>query len=235
MAERDSTEEAKRAKPDRDQREEARRAKPDRDKKTSRERRWPIPYLDLSNTLFFFFVALFAIALLAISDADEKKKVDTTSKLLVTLTWRDGSANDVDLSMKVPNGEVVWFRNRQAAFASLDHDNLGIGNTTVLDGDGKPVISPGRDEVIYIRQTMPGTYIVNVHLYALYGGEAEPVSVTLASVDPTYRQVVTRQLNLTDKHEEHTAFRFTVDDQGNVTSTDLVEELFINDLLGTTT
>ena len=180
-------------------------------------------------------VALFAIALLAISDADEKKKVDTTSKLLVTLTWRDGSANDVDLSMKVPNGEVVWFRNRQAAFASLDHDNLGIGNTTVLDGDGKPVISPGRDEVIYIRQTMPGTYIVNVNLYALYGGDAEPVSVTLASVDPTYRQVVTRQLTLTEKHEEHTAFRFTVDDQGNVTSTDLVEELFINDLLGTTT
>jgi hypothetical protein len=220
---------------ERDGMEEAKRAKPDRNQKRSRERRWPIPYLDLSNTLFFFFVALFAIALLAISDADEKKKVDTTSKLLVTLTWRDGSANDVDLSMKVPNGEVVRFRNRQAAFASLDHDNLGIGNTTVLDGDGKPVISPGRDEVIYIRQTMPGTYIVNVHLYALYGGEAEPVSVTLASVDPTYRQVVTRQLTLTEKHEEHTAFRFTVDDQGNVTSTDLVEELFINDLLGTTT
>src|SRR5947209_5666951 len=128
-----------------------------------RERRWPIPYLDLSNTLFFFFVALFAIALLAISDADEKKKVDTTSKLLVTLKWRDGSANDIDLSMKTPADRVVWFRERQADFASLDHDNLGIGNTTVLDSEGAPVTAPGRDEVIYIRQTIAGTYIVNVH------------------------------------------------------------------------
>ena len=196
------------------------------------ERRWPIPYLDLSNTLFFFFVALFAIALLAISDADARKKIDTMSKLLVTLTWRDGSANDVDLSLKVPNSEVVWFRKRQAAFASLDHDNLGMGNTNVLDGEGNPVVATGRDEVIYIRQTMPGTYVVNVNLYSQYGNEPEPVTVTLASVEPSYRQVITRKLTLTDKHEEHTAFRFTVDEHGNVKSTDLVEELFVNELLG---
>src|SRR5258707_4632784 len=103
-----------------------------------RERRWPIPYLDLSNTLFFFFVALFAIALLAISDADERKKIDTTAKLLVTLTWRDGSANDVDLSMKIPNEELVWFRKRQAGLASLDHDNLGLWHTNLPCDDGKP-------------------------------------------------------------------------------------------------
>ena len=195
------------------------------------ERRWPIPYLDLSNTLFFFFVALFAIALLAISDADEKKRVDTTSKLLVHLTWRDNSPNDVDLSVRTPADHVVWFRQKEADFASLDHDNLGVGNTTALDASGSPITSPTRDEVIYIRQTLPGTYVVNVNLYAQYGGEAEPVTVTLTSVDPSYRQAITRQLTLTERHEEHTAFRFTVDDRGNVTSTDLIEELFINDLL----
>jgi len=81
---------------------------------------------------------------------------------------------------------------------------------------------------------LPGTYVVNVHFYAQYGGEAEPITVTLTSVEPNYRQVVARQLTLTDRHEEHTAFRFTVDDHGNVTSTDLVEELFVNDLLGKT-
>lgn len=195
-------------------------------------RRWPIPYLDLSNTLFFFFVALFAIALIKVSDSEEAKKVDITSKLLVTLAWRDGSNNDIDLSLKTPAGNVVWFRARQADFASLDHDNLGVGNGTVTDADGNPVISATRDEVIYIRQTMPGTYVVNVNLYAQYGGGAEPLTVTLTSVDPSYRQVVARQLTLTDRHEEHTAFRFTVDDKGNVTSTDLVEELFVNEMLG---
>jgi hypothetical protein len=230
MAEHEHMEEAK---PDRDRSEEARRAKPDRDRKTPHERRWPIPYLDLTNTLFFFFVALFAIALLAISDADEKKKIDTSSKLLVHLVWRDNSPNDIDLSLKTPAGHVVWFRNKQADFASLDHDNMGIANGIVTDANGNTVEDPTRDEVIYIRQTIPGTYVVNIDLYAQYGGEAEPVTVTLASVDPTYRQVVGRQLTLTDKHEEHTAFRFTIDDHGDVTSTDFVEDLFVNDLLGT--
>ena len=199
-----------------------------------RERRWPIPYLDLSNTLFFFFVALFAIALLAISDADEKRKVDTTSKLLVHLVWRDNSLNDVDLSLKTPADHVVWFRQKEADFASLDHDNLGVGNSSALDANGNAITSATRDEVIYIRQSLPGTYVVNVTMYAQYGGEAEPVTVTLTSVYPAYRQVVARQLTLTENHEEHTAFRFTVDDDGNVTSTDLVEELFVNDLLGKT-
>src|SRR5579883_2746307 len=111
-----------------------------------RERRWPIPYLDLSNTLFFFFVALFAIALLAISDADEKKKIDTTSKLVVHLVWRDNSRNDIDLSLKTPNNNVVWFRNKQADFASLDHDNMGAANGKVTDANSNLVDDPARDE-----------------------------------------------------------------------------------------
>jgi uncharacterized protein YfaP (DUF2135 family) len=200
-----------------------------------RERRWPIPYLDLSNTLFFFFVALFAIALLAISDADEKKKIDTASKLMVHLVWRDNSRNDMDLSLKTPAGNVVWFRNKQADFASLDHDNMGAANSKVTDADGNLVDAPTRDEVVYVRQTMPGTYVVNVHFYAKYGEVPEPVTVTLTEVAPSYRTVISRQLSYTDKKEEHTAFRFTVDDHGNVTSTDTVEDLFINDMLSRTT
>jgi uncharacterized protein YfaP (DUF2135 family) len=177
-------------------------------------------------------VALFAITLLAISDTDSKAKVDTTSKILVTLKWRDGSANDIDLSLKTPAGNVVWFRSRQADFSALDHDNLGVGNTPVIDGEGNTVTSASRDEVIYIRQTVPGTYVVNVHFYAQYDGQGEPVTVSLVSVYPTYRQVISRQMTLTEKHEEHTAFRFVVDASGNVTSTDAIEETFINELLG---
>jgi len=197
-----------------------------------KHRPWPIPFLDLSNVLFFFFVALFAVALLVIGDNETTAKVDTTSKLLIHLVWRNGSPNDVDLSLKTPAGNVVWFRQRQADFASLDHDNLGQANGTVVDADGNAVTSPTRDEVLFIRQPVAGTYVCNVHLYQQYGGAAEPVTVTLTSVDPSYRVVTERKLVLTEKREEHTAFRFTVDAAGNVTSTDLVEELFVNELLG---
>ena len=73
-----------------------------------RERRWPIPYLDLSNTLFFFFVALFAIALLAISDADAKKKVDTSSRLLVTLKWQASRVSSDEGSTAAANSASAF-------------------------------------------------------------------------------------------------------------------------------
>lgn len=194
------------------------------------ERRpWPIPFLDLSNTLFFFFVGLFALALLIIGDEQTKAKVDTTSKLLIHLTWGDNSPNDVDLWLKNPADHIVSFRDKSADYASLDQDNTGSAEGVVTDASGNVVSNPLRDEVIYIRQTMAGTYTVNVHFYAQYSTQKEePVAVTLTSVEPSYRVIMTRKLVLTEKREEHTAFRFTVDDKGNVTSTDTVEDLFAN-------
>lgn len=197
-----------------------------------RERRWPIPYLDLTNTLFFFFVALFALAVLIIGDEETKAKIDTSSKLIITMVWRDGSRNDVDLWLKTPADNTVGFRNRQADFASLDHDNLGLANNTVTDADGNQIVGIGRDEVLFVRGTMAGTYICNVHLYNQSDASPEPVTVNLVSVDPSYHLLISRKLVLTDNHEERTAFRFTVDAAGNVTSTDVVEELFVNELLG---
>lgn len=184
--------------------------------------------MDLSNVLFFFFVSLFALALLIIGD-DSKAKVDTTSKLLIHMTWSDNSPNDIDLWLKNPADHIVSFRNKSADYASLDQDNTGSAEGMVTDASGNVVSNPLRDEVIYIRQTMPGTYVVNVHFYVQYSTQpVEPVTVTLTSVEPVYRVVSTRKLVLHDQHEEQTAFRFTVDDRGYITSTDTVEELFAN-------
>jgi hypothetical protein len=197
-----------------------------------RERRWPIPYLDLSNTLFFFFVALFAIALLAIGDESAKAKIDTSSKYLITLAWRDGSTNDVDLWVKLPTDDIVGFRNRQAAFVSLDHDDLGMDSNTVTDADGNTITLKRREEIVYVRQTVPGTYTVNCHLYSQHDATPEPVTVTVTAVEPKWHVVSERKLILTDLHQEETAVRFTVDQGGNIVSTDIVAEMFVNQKLG---
>ncbi len=195
-------------------------------------RRFAIPFLDVMTLLVLVLLLLIFAALMKVSDTESKTKVDTSSKLLVSLAWRDGSNNDVDLWVKLPNDEAVGFRNRQAGFASLDHDNLGLGNSAVTDADGRVIVSNGRDEVIFVRQTMPGTYVVAAHLYSKSEDSPEPVTVTLTSVDPAYHVVVARQIILTERHEEITAFRFTVDASGAVTSTDVVEDLFVNEVLG---
>ncbi len=189
-----------------------------------RERRWVIPFLDLSNVLFFWFAAMFAIALAVIADAATTAKIDTTSHYLITLKWQDGSKNDIDLSIKTPSGKVAWYKAHEADFASLDHDNLGVENTSAVDGNGKIVSVEGRDEIIYIRQVLAGTYTVNVNYYG-GNGQREPVTVVM-----TYHQVVQRLLTLTEIHEEQTAFQFTIDDQGHISTDTNAEELFINEM-----
>jgi hypothetical protein len=179
--------------------------------------------------MFFWFCGLFAIALLIIGETEAAKKVDTTSKLLIHLVWSDNSPDDMDLWLKTPADHPVGYKIRQADYASLDHDNLGMNNSVVVDAGGNPVMSPSRDEVIFVRQTMPGVYVVNIHAFHLY--RPETVTVTLVSVDPVYSVLNERKLKFTETREEQTAFRFTVDAQGAVVSTDAVPEMFVNELL----
>ncbi len=198
-----------------------------------RDRRpWLTPFLDLSNVLFFWFVAMFAVALVVIGDEQTKARVDTTSRYIITMTWTpDGSRDDIDLSVKVPTGEIVYFRVRQAAFASLDRDDLGMDSNTVIDDAGNAVALLARSEVIYLRQTLPGIYVFNVHAYSKKDPAPAHVRITLTSVGDRTQVLQTRQITLTENHEERTAFRMTVDAEGNGRP-DLTEELFINEALG---
>lgn len=199
-----------------------------------KRQRWSVPFLDLSNVLFFFFVALFAITLYIISDADESKKADATSRYIIQMTWRDGSKNDIDLSLKTPTDDIVWFRQRQATFASLDNDNRGDeASTQAVDAAGNVVNLQPREEIIYIRQAIQGTYTANVHFYSRheYDGLAEPVTVALIAIEPKWHKIIERQVLMMDRLQETTAFRFTVSPAGEITGTDLVEELFINRMM----
>ncbi len=197
-----------------------------------RDRRpWLTPFLDLSNVLFFFFVALFAVALIVIGDEQTKAKIDSSSRFIVMMTWDDSSRDDIDLSCKTPGGDIVYFRVRQAQFVSLDRDDLGLDSNTVIDDAGNAVTLRARSEVIYVRQTIPGVYVFNVHAYGKKDPAPAHVRITLTSVGDRTQVLQTRQITLTENHEERTAFRMTVDADGNG-HPDLVEELFVNEALG---
>ncbi len=195
-------------------------------------RRWLVPFLDLSNVLFFFFVGLFALALIVIGDESTKARVDSSSRFIVTMSWTpDGSRDDIDLAVRVPTGEIVNFRTRQAAFASLDRDDLGMDSNSVVSDDGTVVALTTRSEVIYIRQTLPGVYCFNVHAYSKKDSSPAHVLITLTEVGDRTRVLQSRQITLSENHEERTAFRMTVDAEGRGVP-DLVEEMFVNEALG---
>jgi hypothetical protein len=196
-------------------------------------RRFAIPFLDVMTLLVLVLLLLIFAALMKISDEASKANIESASRYIVTMTWDDGSVSDIDLWVRMPTGSVVFFRRRQADFVSLDRDDLGISSDTVIDDAGNTVLVAHREEVDFIRQTLPGTYTVNVQAYHLVGLPVH-VRVILTAVSEHARTVTSRELTLTDNREERTAFRFDVDASGDVVSTDTTEDLFANEMLGAT-
>ncbi len=194
-------------------------------------RRWLVPFLDITQITQFLFMVAFVCALVVIGEDASKAKIDSTSRYIVTMTWEDASRDDIDLSVRVPSGEIVYFRTRQAVFASLDRDDLGIESNTVVDDAGNVVTLRARSEVIYLRQTVPGVYVFNVQAYNKREPAPAHVLITLTSVGDRTQVLQSRQITLSENHEERTAFRMTVDADGTG-HPDLVEELFINEALG---
>lgn len=193
-------------------------------------KRFAIPFLDVQTLLVLVLLLLIFACLMKISDADNKAKVDSNSRYIITMDWDDGSQSDIDLWLALPTGDKVSFRNRQAAFASLDHDDLGLGLNTITDDAGNTITLRKREEVDYIRQTVLGTYTVNAHAYHLVDGPVH-VRITMMAVGEHTHTVTARELTLSDNHEEKTAFRVTFDASGEVVSTDTIEDLFANETL----
>lgn len=123
----------------------------------------------------------------------------------------------------------------------LQRDDVGRANKKVVTSDGITVEEPKNMEVVNITSWIPGTYIVNLHLYRAnnvdpneavigsVGGEGEvTVEVKLIKVNP-YREAARVQVKL-DRAifgHEKTAFSFTVNQQGEVTDVSTLPVTFI--------
>jgi len=104
----------------------------------------------------------------------------------------------------------------------LDHDDLGTNGSYQLNGQLKRVGS--HLETITLRAIVPGTYVVNVHVYRINrtapgdGGSAVeskpvlpyPVHVTLTKLNPRVDEVASVDVVMHELGEQRTAFAFTV-------------------------
>ena len=124
----------------------------------------PAPFFDFAMSVLFVFMALF---MLSTMDTPKPAAGVLTPKaeFLVEMTWDDGSASDVDLYAKGPDGKIVFFGSRKTEVMFLDTDNTGSGNGSIQD----------RREVVTIRAIEPGRYEFNAHAYRIAG----PVNVKL--------------------------------------------------------
>jgi len=151
------------------------------------------------------------------SDADIAQAPKAEAKYIVTLTWT-GDA-DLDLWVQDPANHIAGFNNReggQGSLLSLNRDCLGA-RTTEVNQNGE-IVNTVNEEIVSIRGTVEGEYIVNAHAYNVKGS-TPPIKGTVRVIQiKPYKEFVMKEKNFMATGDELTFTRFTVDKQGNVSS-----------------
>lgn len=173
------------------------------------------PFTDLLFNALLGFTFLFLVAIMFMNPIAKKGIIDPKAEYIITVSWPDNNPDDIDTWVEDPNGNLVWFRNREAGLIHLDRDDRGLVNDT-LDINGRKVQNPLNQEVVTIRGVVPGEYVVNVHYYASETGQPVPVSVRVDKVNPALEVIYYDTLTLQRKGEEKTALRFTINADGRV-------------------
>jgi hypothetical protein len=191
------------------------------------------PLLDLLFTLVLLFFSTTIIYAMMVSPEDKKKKnIEAKAEFIITVTWDDGSSDDVDLYCEDPQGGIVFFGNKTVGLMHLDRDDLGQANDTIRLPSGEIIIIKSNREQITIRGTTAGEYVVNVQMYNKYDGvNRTPVKVTITKLNP-YSIVMEKTVVLEQGGQEITICRFTVDEEGTVTDVNELDKKLIGDGLG---
>jgi len=180
-----------------------------------------LSYIDLLMNLSISFAAIFMLAVVLINAPTRQQQgADQRAKLLIVMTWDPHSADDLDLWVKVPNGEAVGFSHPSGLIAHLQRDDMGPINDYYELPDGTRRYPRFNQEITSIRSKAPGHYIVNALLYRRHPDpetgvqSSGPVTCTieLIEIDPEYRALETRQVTLYTEGDEQTAFSFDIED-----------------------
>jgi len=190
-----------------------------------------VAFTDLLFNIVVGLAFLFLLAFILMNPIAKEKDVEEKSDFIIVMTWDDESGDDIDLWVRDPLGNIVSFRNRGIGFMHLDRDDLGLSNDRVQGPDGKMIYVYRNKEVISLRGYNEGTYLVNVHVYNKKPWKDKKmrrsnVKVELIKLNP-YSEVAQAEFVAIGRGQEFTAFRFTLNADGEVTKVDNEREPMI--------
>ena len=171
-----------------------------------------LAFLDLLFNTLICFAAFFAIALIFMSQKRDPADVSLSAYIMIIATWPGEYNDDIDLYVRDPTGEVVFFRNKNNNLMHLDRDD--VGNNEDISSEEKPQ----NREIVTIRKKVQGEYIVTAHVYAKYSDDPLPVTVKIIKISPRY-EIHDSIFIFDESNEEQTICRFTVGKLGKITNT----------------
>ena len=95
-----------------------------------------LAFVDLLFNLLVGFTSLFVIAFLLINPIAKQGVVDPPVKVMFEISWDDKSYHDIDLYLKGPDNQVVYYANKSNGYITLKRDDLGF-QTDTYEVNGK--------------------------------------------------------------------------------------------------
>ncbi len=173
------------------------------------------PFTDLLFNSLLAFTFLFLITIIFLNPPAKQGIIDPKAEFIITTTWDDFSVDDVDTWVEDPEGKVLWFRKPEVGLMHLDRDDRGMQSDTIVV-NGQEVQNPLNQEVVTIRGTVPGEYVVNTHYYGSKSKLPVTINVRVVKVNPKLEIIYYGTLVLEREGVEQTAVRFSITRDGKV-------------------
>lgn len=184
------------------------------------------PFDPITAVLFKIIQALtffFILSVIFMNPVAKKGIIDPKAEYIITVQWPDNNPNDIDTWVEEPDGNLVWFQNKEAGLIHLDRDDRGNVNDT-LTINGQTVQNPLNQEVVTIRGTVVGEYVVNIFYYGSEDNKPVEVNVRVDKVNPQLEVIYYGTIKLQKPGDEKTAVRFTIDQDGKLSNINRIEK-----------
>jgi hypothetical protein len=184
------------------------------------------PFDPITAVLFKIIQALtffFILSVIFMNPVAKKGIIDPKAEYIITVQWPDNNPNDIDTWVEEPDGNLVWFQSKEAGLIHLDRDDRGNVNDT-LTINGQTVQNPLNQEVVTIRGTVVGEYVINIFYYGSEDNKPVDVNVRVDKVNPQLEVIYYGTIKLEKPGDEKTAVRFTIDQDGKLSNINRIEK-----------
>jgi hypothetical protein len=174
-----------------------------------------VPFTDMLFNVVLGLTFMVFIAFSLINPTAKTGAVEMKAEFLITMNWPDNDPTDMDIYVKDPVDNIIWYHSREAGLMHLDHDDRGSSRER-MTVNGRTIQNPLNQEIVTIRGIVPGEYVVNAHEFLAVSGEKVPVSIKVEKLNPTASVVFYGSHDFDHKGQEETFVRFRVDADGKI-------------------
>lgn len=189
--------------------------------------------LNLALALMIMFVI--AVMMITVQKKLTDAHVESKDAFMINLDWNSETNYDIDLYIRNPEGDVIYFRHKETPWGTLERDDLGKKNDT-MEINGESIVYNINREVLHLRQLIPGEYTINVHLFSgsMRDSSYLPQNMTIEflRLQPTYEIKYKSELKIElPVRGEFTAFSFTYNPDMSILVDAVTQSHYVIDLL----